>query len=236
MMYDVDRIVDDIAVALVEAGPAVLAVLIGVGALALLFSLVSYVFRSLALSAAGKNRGVKTAWLAWIPFVRVGYLWVMGAIADRQEARIGKKRGWAVWFLVLWLAANVPSWIGMSAVWNAVSTAIEASIRGNYYTDDVFFSNVLGGVLGSSGLITLSVAAAALLNSFGLIALYKYYDATRTNQAIVFLLLSLLFPVITPFLMFACRKYDGGVKLDDVPAAPQIAPEVPAEPKETESV
>jgi len=54
----------------------------------LLFSAVMYVLMALGLQTIARRRGITNAWLAWVPVLSV---WVLGAIADDYQARLHKR-------------------------------------------------------------------------------------------------------------------------------------------------
>ena len=57
-------------------------VLLVFGLIALVVSLVMVIFQGVGLYTMAKRRGIKHAWLAWIP---VGNSWLVGCIADQYR-------------------------------------------------------------------------------------------------------------------------------------------------------
>ena len=67
--------------------------------LSYLISLASYVLYALGLYTIAKRRGIRNAWLAWIPVVSV---WILGYVADDYTVRTtGCKSNMRTWMIVL---------------------------------------------------------------------------------------------------------------------------------------
>ena len=67
--------------------------------LSYLISLASYVLYSLGLYTIAKRRGIRNAWLAWIP---VATVWILGSVADDYIVRTnGGKSNMRTWMVVL---------------------------------------------------------------------------------------------------------------------------------------
>ncbi len=65
-------------------------------------SLICYIFTSLGYHTIAKRRGIGKAWLAWVP---VGELWILGSISDRYQLqthyRTKNKRKTLLWLQVI---------------------------------------------------------------------------------------------------------------------------------------
>ena len=69
-----------------------------------LLSIAMYVFQAIGFYAIAKRRGIRHAWLAWIPF---GSAWILGCISDDYKNRCGKQQKLRVALLVLSVAMAV---------------------------------------------------------------------------------------------------------------------------------
>ena len=58
----------------------------------------------------------------------------------------------------------------------------------------------------------LACAVDCRYERFRYFAYYDYYASCRPDLKVVFLVLSILFPVTLPFFVFACRKHDLGME------------------------
>ena len=64
-----------------------------------LISIAVYVLYALGLYTIAQRRGIANAWLAWIP---MGNLWILGCIADDYVARTaGRKPNFRTWLIIL---------------------------------------------------------------------------------------------------------------------------------------
>ena len=81
-----------------------------------LLSVALYVLQAVGLYTIAKRRNIAHAWLAWVP---VGSVWILGSIADDYLARTGKKARLRVWLVVLTAAVLV---LSMVTLVGAVST------------------------------------------------------------------------------------------------------------------
>lgn len=183
------------------AAGALVGVLLLVLMLVLAFSLVLYIFKAIGMYSIAKRRGLRNAWLAWIP---VGNSWILGSISDQyQYVARGNVQNRRKLLLGLAIAmavcggASVPA--GLASVWETV----------NYYGDSagVALSGVgLGVILGMAGSV---IGIVNLV--FEYICLYNLYVSCRPDEAVLFLVLSIVLPVTMPFFVFSCRKRDDGM-------------------------
>ena len=73
--------------------------------LAYLISIASYILYSLGLYTIAARRGIRHAWLAWVP---VGSVWILGSIADGYRAvQTGRRHSLRIWVTVLTVATSV---------------------------------------------------------------------------------------------------------------------------------
>lgn len=159
----------------------------------LAFAIACYIFRSLGLYAIAKRRGMYSPWLAWIP---VGNLWILGSISDQYQylakGKVKKRRKVMLGLSVATLLLSLPVGI-ISGVMTAMGE-----------------SALLGGML-----LVLSIIAMAALGItnvvFYYIALYDLYCSCAKSDGTLYLILSILFPVAEPFMVFACRNKDEGM-------------------------
>mgnify|MGYP000845734509 FL=1 len=147
----------------------------------MVYWIISYIFSSIAYYKISKRRGYQRPWLAWIPFAR-NYLY--GAIADDINIKRGKKTyfGWIL--LVL----------------NLCSTGALAFLLGDLRA---------GGHIGMGGYIigspwsSLIGLATTVLYYIALSVIYRDY---MRGQITLMLVLSIVFPFISPFVLFSIRN------------------------------
>lgn len=82
-----------------------------------------------------------------------------------------------------------------------------------------FLRQVLGRAAGG----TLAGLAAAALAVFQYISLYDVFQSCNPGTSVVFLVLSVIFPILVPFFLFADRKKELGMprRRDAAASAPE---------------
>ena len=180
--------------------------------------LVGWIIRSLSLHSIAKRRGIRNAWMAWIP---VGSHWILGCVADQYQHLVqGKVTSRRKIMLIL----GVVSMVLYTVVYGLAFAQIFAELsmlRGEQALTAAAISSIpslLGTVV---GIVTLV---------FYHICNYDLYRSCRPNGATAFLVLGIIFPVCEPFFYLACRKKDLGMVVPqaEMPAyteLPKVDPE-----------
>ena len=81
------------------------------------FGILSYVLSSLGTYTIANRRGIKNAWLAWIP---VGSSWILGSISDHYQAAKGKNKRKRVALLTLEIILYVVLFMVMGSLFGMV--------------------------------------------------------------------------------------------------------------------
>lgn len=197
-------------------------ILLIVWCLAMGFSLVMYVLNAVGLYRIAKRRGIHHAWLAWVP---IGCNWLLGSISDHYQyvakQKVTSKRKI---LLILSLCLIVCLFVlagGVVAIVVAAGSSMNASIA-------------LGVVLlliAYLGMMGLAIA----ITVFCYIAYYDLFRSCKPGNAVLFLVLSILFNVTLAFFVFFSSKSDEGMperrprdpapRIEEAP----VEPEAPAE-------
>lgn len=173
--------------------------LLGVLAVILLIVLVVgiglYVLSSLGFYSIAKRRGIRNAWLSWVP---VGNYWILGSISDQYQYVVkGKVTNRRKMMLVLGLCSAM-----LSGALNGVRTALlitgaeEAAFAGGALV-------MISALAGTALTITLLV--------FYYMSLYDLYTSVSPQNNVLFLVLSIIFRITEPFFIFFNRKKDDGM-------------------------
>ena len=195
-----------------EFGFAFLGILLGILLIVLAVSVVMYVFQSLGLYAIAKRRGIRHAWLAWLP---VGYYWIAGSIADQyQYVAKGKVKNKRKILLVLSIASMCSGVITNFLAVVLTLTAADAD-------GALAASNTLAGI---QYLLNAGISIAILV--FWHMSLYDLYSSCNPENNVLFLVLGIFFGVTVPFFIFFNRKKDGGMP----PRRPEPQTDIPSEP------
>ena len=172
------------------------------------FYVVCYILHSLGLYTIASRRGIRHSWLAWLP---VGNVWILGSIADQyQYVAKGKikSRRKLLLGLNIGLIAAATGWI--------VALLVIA----------IMSEGAVGGVLAAVLIILLGYLAflimAVVTLVYQYICCYDLYNSCNPGNAVLFLVLSIIFPVTLPFFVFACRKKDLGMPPRKQPAPEQV--------------
>ena len=191
--------------------------------LATILAIVSYVLGSLGFYTIASRRGIHHAWLAWVP---IGNLWLIGCISDQYQAlskgKVKNKRklmlGLGIVYglcIILVVVACVALFIQMFAMGGMLFD--EALLYDDFYMDyyeefytQEFPAELLGlaAGMGAACLVLCLVAIPLMIVQY--IALYDVFASCDPDNAVLFLLLS-IFLGISAFLVFICKDKDRGM-------------------------
>ena len=206
----------------VEAG-AVVGIFMGIVLAFYLFLLamgiVFYILQSLGVYTIAKRRGIRKPWLAWIP---LGDVWIIGSISDQyQYVKLGKITNRRKVLLTLYILELVAVALIFGSV---LGTMVNAALANG----GAAVLGIGGMLLGYIVLIGLVIALAVMLY----IALYDIFRSCNPDSSVIFLILSIIFPVTLPFFLFCNRKKDEGMP----PRKQVVMEEIPEEPIVEETV
>ncbi len=139
-----------------------------------------YIFQSIGLYTLAKRRGVAHPGLAWVP---VGSSWILGSVADDYDNKIN----------------GTEKKMRLTLLWMAVGEMAAAAINS-------YATNWMGNDI--SWPVALASAVMIVFFVFYYMALYKVYLSCTVRSAVTLLVLSILFPLIIPFVLFSLRNKD----------------------------
>ena len=167
------------------------------------FGIISYILTSLGAYTIANRRGIKNAWLAWIP---VGSTWIIGYISDQyQQVAKGKNTRRRITLMVTYAVT-----IGASFVVGIIGGILE------FVPDAMVFAVVM--LVMVLALLGVSIAYSVLFY----FCLYDLYASCKPESSVLYIVLTILVSITTPFLIFSCRNKDQGM----VPPQPQYQPPV----------
>ena len=183
-------------------------IILGYMAFMFLSGLVLWILRSRSLHKIGGRRGIRHAWLAWIP---VGTEWVLGSVADQYQhlvrGRVTSRRKIILVLALVSFAMYIAAMaIGLLTIFAVIPEQVILTV---------------GMLLPLLGWIA---AVAAVV--FHHICSYSLYRSCDPQTAVVFLVLGIIFPVCEPFFYLSCRNKDLGMVVPE-PAAPAAPVELP---------
>ena len=179
----------------------------GIMGVILLCGLIGWILGSVGLYKVAKRRGIRNAWLAWLP---IGNHWILGCVSDQYQHLIqGKVTSRRKFLLGLNLAAIA---LGIAYLVAGIVIGIAVEVEGAPESL----------LLVLMGIYLLMIAATITLMVFYHICNYDFYRSCNPKSAVVFLVLGIFLPVCQPFFYFACRKKDLGFVIPRT-AAPEPA-------------
>ena len=176
------------------------------GGISSLVGIAAYVFSALALYTIAQRRGIRKAWLAWVPVLSV---WILGSISDqyryvvRGEVKSRRKVLLTVSILnaVLSIVAFVRLIVSIVLMFTGAAQDVnEMDIIRQILTSLAFYIPVM--ILGIVGLI------------FEIMALYDVYTSCDPANNVLYLVLSIIpgiNQITRPLFLFLCRNQDGGM-------------------------
>ena len=163
-----------------------------------LFGLAAYILTSVAIYTVSRRRGLNKPWLAWIPVINC---WLMGSLSDQYQYVVkGENKSKRKWLIVL----NV-----LKAVLWLLLIVLAIVAAGMLIVDDT--REMIGMVIALLGLILPFVAVTIAFCVIRYMALYDVYRSLDPANAVLYLVLSILFSPTEPFFLFYNREKDQGM-------------------------
>ena len=172
-----------------------------------LFSIACYVLSSLALYTLASRRGIRKAWLSWIPVLNV---WILGSLSDQYRYVVkGQIKSKRKILLAFNLTVFVLGLILTGLLVFIVVQTVMSVLGGN--DKPMLLSLITGPVIAAAGIgipmVCISVASVV----FRYMALYDVYTSMDPSNNALFLVLSIFFGVTEPFFLFFNRNKDNGM-------------------------
>ena len=209
--------------ALVGATGIVTGILLLIYFLAMAFSVVSYVLTAVGMYRIAKRRGIDHPWLAWVP---VGSNWLLGSISDHYQY-VAKQKTTRRRRILLTLSLIM---LGASGAFGGGVAAMAVVAGSNAGNASVALSLALAVV---AYMVVMGLSIAVLVFSY--IAYYDLFQSSKPNNAVLFLILSVVFNVTLPFFVFACGESDRGMpprKPRQPVQNPYVEPQPASDPEE----
>lgn len=170
-----------------------------------LLGIASYVLTSLAIYTISRRRGLRNPWLAWIP---VANCWLIGSLSDQYSYVVKREdKSKRKWLLALNL---LMSGLILAIIVIGISM-IGSAVFGSYHNPEMILSRIMGPALGMAGLALPLAGVAIAYAVIYYIALYDIYKSLDPDNAVLFLVLSVIFRVTEPFFLFFNRDKDKGM-------------------------
>ena len=164
-----------------------------------LFGIAAYILTAVAIYTISRRRGLKKPWLAWVPVINC---WLLGSLSDQYQYVVkGENKSKRKWLLVL----NIAQFIFTSVVVVLAIIVISMMIIGRRA------DHWMGFGMSILGLAVPMAAVAIALCVIRYMALYDVYRSLDPANAVLYLVLSILFSPTEPFFLFFNRDKDQGM-------------------------
>ena len=161
----------------------------------MLLGIASWVLTAVAVYVIARRRGLSKLWLAWVPIMNV---WLLGSLSDQYQYVVKRKNtSRRKWLLVLEMMKPV-LYIGV------ISFGVLSFAPRGY---GISWENAMAAVSFALPLAVVAVTAAVIR----FIALYDVFRSLDPDNAVLFLVLSILFGITEPFFLFFNRDKDAGM-------------------------
>lgn len=222
LFSEIEALIGDISQVLLPLLAGFMAVFIAIGVIGWIARIAIYVVRSVALYIIADRRGVKNPWLAWIP---VGRDWVIGSLSDRfKHITEGKQQSRRKILLALSIASVAISLC--SGVPKLLAIVLEVTGNGLAAAELVMLLVSVSMVVTVTGLV---VGTAKLV--FHHMSMYDVYRSCCPRNAVLFLVLGILFGITEPFFLLWCRNKDDGMPKGEENSAPAQEPKSEEKPE-----
>ena len=190
-----------------EEAMIVLGIVLVILGIVLVCCLVGWILGSIGLHKVAKRRGIRHAWLAWLP---IGSEWILGSVSDQYQHLIQGKVTSRRKILTILSAAL---WVTVIAYLVLVVMAEVIFINEDSYG---------GIILAATIFYLMSMAVGITAMVFYHMSNFDLYRSCNPKNAVVFLVLGILFNICEPFFYFSCRKKDLGMVVPQ-PVTPEPA-------------
>lgn len=175
-----------------------------------LFGIAAYILTALSIYTVSRRRGLNNPWLAWIPVVNC---WLLGSLSDQYRYVVkGENKSKRKWLVVL----NI-----LKAALAMMLIALALVTAGALIVDH--HSDVMGAVVAVIGLALPLIAVTIALCVIRYMALYDVYRSLDPANAVLYLVLSILFSPTEPFFLFFNRDKDLGMPPRKAPGVEEDA-------------
>lgn len=170
-----------------------------------LLGIAGYVLTALAIYSISRRRELRKPWLAWIPVVNC---WLLGSLSDQYRYVVkGENRSKRKWLLWLSIAKLL-----LTTAIVVLGIAVAGSVLfGGFRKESLLLQRIMGPLIGIAG---VSLPMAGITLAYAVIyfmALYDLYQSLDPSNAVLYLVLSVLFPITKPFFLFFNRDRDDGM-------------------------
>lgn len=192
------------------------------------FTIAMYVLSAWGMYTIANRRGIHRPWLAWIP---VANMWILGSISDQYQLSVKNKKTNRRKIL---LTVNIiPMIMVIALVIAIVVMLVQYIAAGEFYVPQMenpeFYGAApqysMGSIAASlTGAILLSVFFSLAMAAVSIVAIvfacmsyYDLYMSCNPSNAVLFLVLGILFGFLNNIFVFVCKDKDEGMRPPEMP-------------------
>ena len=216
--YDASTMTPDVGTTLPDAATGTA---IGAGAaflvigiyLAVLFSMLvggvlNYVLQSIALFTIAKNRGMKSAWCAWVTYANV---WLLGSVSDLHDRERGLNRHWG---RILLITRILGSGLLLVSYLAFLAIAVVSVMMGSGEPNTTI---LVIGIICFYAMLFVSLLLSSVSSVGAWICIYKIFDVIVPEKAVKYFIISLIVPLGCAICLMCARKSMLGVPEELLP-------------------
>ena len=161
-------------------------------------AVVLYALRSVGLYTMAKRRGIRAAWVCWLP---IGDVWIQGSLADQYlYVKKGKIRSYRT---ILTVSSLLVVLLTVGSILSSSGTALGVAAEGG----------VLAGAALAFTLIfrVLTFVASLIIQICLYLVMYHIFASCNAQGAILYFLLSVFVPMLYPIFIYSNRIWDMGM-------------------------
>ena len=187
--------------------------------IALAFSIVCYVLRSVGMYSIAKRRRINHPWMAWVPVVDY---YLLGCVSDQYHYVVkgenkSKRKVLLVLSIIYWVAYIVYMGLFIGFYVNLIQEMMSG------FNSSAYLEQALSTLIAFAGVAFVLFGVAVALIVVRYVALYDVYTSLDPKNKVLYLVLSIFISVTEPFFIFCNRKKDRGMPpRADAPVYPQI--------------
>lgn len=187
----------------------VLAVMAGGWLLSFAVGAALYILQALGIYTVAVRRCIRHPWLAWLP---VTNMWILGSISDQYRfvalGQIRNRRKVLLGLCIAGLAVALVLCGGSLALIIRLLLQIPEFLT---TAPQQVMKQVMAPILSVLGIGMIGWVLMVLAAVFQYVSMYDLYASCIPDYKVLFLVLSILFPVAMPILVFVCRNKDLGM-------------------------
>ena len=158
-----------------------------------------YILGALACQTIARRRGIKNPWFAWIPVMNV---WQIGCISDQyryQKTGVDRNlRKKLMWLMIITYICIMPMYMAEMFMTMAPEMGMGDEV--------VAISAIVTLVL------CIPVLVVAIIGSvYQYMAVFDIFRSCDPDKATLYLILSIIFPMLYPIFLFLLRNKDLGL-------------------------